>query len=74
MGLTNISPGYLRLKSPILLVSWLPLSEDAGVTEIGQIGIMTEREERTTAAGVQSVRTGNTQTSTGRESVGKYFI
>ena len=46
VGLTNISPGYLRLKSPILLVSWLPLSEDAGVTEIGQIGIMTEREER----------------------------
>ena len=54
--LTNISPVYLRLKSPILLVSWLPLTEDAGVTEIGQIRIMREeREERTTAAGVQSV-------------------
>ena len=34
-SLTNISPSNLRLKSPILLVSWLPPSEDARVTEIG---------------------------------------
>ena len=76
LALTNISPVYLRLKSPILLVSWLPLTEEAGVTEIGQFwSWRREKRERSTAAEwVQSVRTGNTQTSTQSESVGKYWM
>ena len=57
LALTNISPVYLRLKSPILLVSWLPLTEEAGVTEIGQLGSWRreKRERENHCGGVRAV-------------------